>query len=154
VRTPFRSLLAGVLGLGLISAAQVSPLWEPASPDEVVIDPCDHVSQGREGLSVAWIKVVMLRQGHPASSVCGLWSQLDPVAYRAFEPDWLRLMAQSTARTVVTYGEPTGSLDPDGRWGARSEEAAQTCFAYLSAGDYKAYRLYLERGPAQPCEGI
>lgn len=140
-----RILIAGIVGLGLTAATQAAPQWEPASPDQVVTDPCDGVSQGREGLSIPWVKAALLRLGHPRSSVCGRWSQLDPVAYRAFEPDWTRLMAQSTARTVVTYGAS------DDRWNARYEDAARACFAHLAADDYKAYRLYLEQGPAQPC---
>jgi hypothetical protein len=144
---PLRGLLAVVFSLGLIAAMQAPPQWEPASPDRLVTDPCDGVSVGREGLSVAWQKTALLRLGHPRSSVCGRWSQLDPAAYSAFEPDWMRLSAQTTARTVVMYGEP------DGPWTARYEDAARACFAYLSADDYKAYRLYLAQGPAQPCPG-
>jgi hypothetical protein len=142
-----RSLLVGLVGLGLIATTQAPPQWEPASPDRLVTDPCDGVSVGREGLSNAWVKTTLLRLGHPRSSVCGRWSELDPAAYSAFEPDWTRLMAQSTARMVVTYGAP------DGRWTNGYEDAARACFAHLSADDYRAWRLYLAQGPAQPCAG-
>ncbi len=141
-------ILTGISALGLmVQTPTTAPQWEPASPDQLVTDPCDPGVQGQEGRSNAWVKAVLLQEGHPASSVCGRWSQLDAVAWQALEPDWTRLMAQSTARTVVTYGAP------DDRWTGDRETAARACFAHLSADGYRAYRLYLEQGPAQPCPG-
>jgi|GEM_PF-4055097 len=136
------------IGLGCVltlwaGVSSAEPRWEPAPPIRLIADPCGGGSQGQQGASMEWVKAALIARGHSAAAVCAPFSDMDAAAWAAFEPDWLDLSTQSTARTVTLLRR--------GGWSEDAESDAWACYATLSADNYRGFNRYLAEGPADPC---
>ena len=137
----------------MLAASQVSPpedRWIPgASPLETITDPCDPSIKAEDGVSLSWMRAMMIQRGHSRELVCGPATDLPPEVVAAANVDLLDLWAQATGRALVLVGSISRPLDDDASWGERSEAGGRALYLHLKADDYRALRelQHSELGP-------